>query len=843
VVLRIRLPRASDVHSGSRYRYHASTYDLAGDLVTTTDAIGQLVTYTYDTLGRRTGTYSGTTSGTKLAAWSYDTATNGKGMLASRTTYVGGTGGVAYTESVPSYTNRGQPTGSSITFPTTVPASLQPLVGTYSASATYGAMSGLLATATFGADGGLPAETVNYSHNQNGILTNFGGVTGYLNNTQVDPFGRITRWTMGPMPNQVVQTNHYDEATGRVSEQFLDKESAATHVDDVTSLFNAAGQVTATTDVQDGTATDRQCYRYNQLDQMTDAWSDTGGVVVTPSPAITNIGHCVDTTPASSTVGGPGAYWQTYHYNSAGDRDTETDHDPSGVTANDVASTYNYSAVGTQPDLLRNQAHTGPGAGTDGYGYDLAGQTTTRSIAGAVNQTITYTPLRQTATISDTAGNSSAYVYDPDGQLLLQTSTRSGVTTTTLYLGSEQLTLNTTTNVVTGLRYYPTDGGPTVVRSSAGTVAYEAGNSQGTGLVVIDSGSAQTQVRRMVTPFGAARGTAPPSWVDNHGFLDRPTEPAAGLDLLGARVYDPTTGRFLQRDPVFEAGDINQLGGYTYGAANPVAHPDPSGLRACVDECSSLGGAGAHQDQDQGAVAGFSAPGGGPSEAVRKNVRHQLAQLVAYFMVLARVTAMGGDPAKVTMEFSIPNASKKKGSTQNGNADIIYTAPNGTVYIWEVKSAGEGGVDSAAASRQANSEVIAYIQAYRVSHPGVSVQPGFRIGTASSVSLMGEDITTYDGSLPGAILYSYEPSRPPTAPPPPPVPVTEPQKVPQTLPTPAPPGVPAQQPAQQPVKVPNPQPLPPALPTCMQTCVMTVTLTGVVVALVVFLLESGVEFA
>jgi RHS repeat-associated protein len=87
-----------------------------------------------------------------------------------------------------------------------------------------------------------------------------------------------------------------------------------------------------------------------------------------------------------------------------------------------------------------------------------------------------------------------------------------------------------------------------VVRTSGGAVGYEFGNSQGTGTVIIDSGPAQGQLRRMFTPFGAPRGLSPLSWVDNRAFLNQPAEEAAGLNLLGARVYDPATGRFLQRD-------------------------------------------------------------------------------------------------------------------------------------------------------------------------------------------------------------------------------------------------------------------------------------------------------
>lgn len=193
---------------------------------------------------------------------------------------------------------------------------------------------------------------------------------------------------------------------GRATEQFLDKETGTGHVDDITSLYNAAGQITATTNIQDGTATDRQCYTYDQLGELTQAWTDTAGVAVTGSPSVPNIGHCTTTTPTLATVGGPAPYWQTFGTgsglasNSAGNRTTETDHDTTGG-GNDTARTFTYT--GSQPDTLTSQSHTGPGASTDTYTYYADGSTKNRIIAGGPNQSLTYTPQGQTESITDSS--------------------------------------------------------------------------------------------------------------------------------------------------------------------------------------------------------------------------------------------------------------------------------------------------------------------------------------------------------------------------------------------------------------------------------------------------------
>jgi RHS repeat-associated protein len=101
-----------------------------------------------------------------------------------------------------------------------------------------------------------------------------------------------------------------------------------------------------------------------------------------------------------------------------------------------------------------------------------------------------------------------------------------------------------------------------VTRSSSGSVTYQVATSQGTATTAVDA-STLAVTRRFYDPYGNARGISPSSWVsadENHGYLGKPADSVTGLDLLGARNYDPTLGRFLTPDPVFESGDPNQMG-------------------------------------------------------------------------------------------------------------------------------------------------------------------------------------------------------------------------------------------------------------------------------------------
>ncbi|UIJ63816.1 RHS repeat protein [Amycolatopsis acidiphila] len=85
---------------------------MAGQLTSSTDARGQTLAYTYDNLGRKTAEYSGSTTGTKLASWVYDTVQKGKLTSSTRYTpqgnYLVGYGG---------YDGQGNPTNYTVQLP------------------------------------------------------------------------------------------------------------------------------------------------------------------------------------------------------------------------------------------------------------------------------------------------------------------------------------------------------------------------------------------------------------------------------------------------------------------------------------------------------------------------------------------------------------------------------------------------------------------------------------------------------------------------------------------------------------------------------------------------------
>ncbi|OYO14205.1 RHS repeat-associated core domain-containing protein [Enemella evansiae] len=71
------------------------------------------------------------------------------------------------------------------------------------------------------------------------------------------------------------------------------------------------------------------------------------------------------------------------------------------------------------------------------------------------------------------------------------------------------------------------------------------------------------------TPYGAPRDMAT-RFASDCGFVQGLNDPALGMIRIGARDYDPATGRFLQPDPILDASSSStQWNAYGYGNKQP----------------------------------------------------------------------------------------------------------------------------------------------------------------------------------------------------------------------------------------------------------------------------------
>ncbi|QMU67796.1 RHS repeat domain-containing protein [Streptacidiphilus sp. P02-A3a] len=556
-------------------------YDPMGSLVQTTDSRGRTISYTYDALGRKTAEYDAAStaqsSANEINSWVYDNSNNAvAGMtdpIGQTTTTTAYSNGAAYTTQSLGFNVFGESLGETVTIPSAEGA----LAGSYTFQDAYTANTGLLDAVRSPAAGGLPQETVTSTYTTAlDLPSGLAGASPYAQSTDYDAYGHITQETIGSIGSEAYLTNTYDPHTNRLTDQLVTGETATpTDIDNEAYSYDLDGNITAQTETRAGSSasSETQCYQYDGLDHLTQAWTATDSCAATP------------TTGNSATVGdgiASGAYWTSWTYDALGNRQSETDYSTTGGTATTTNDSYNGAGGSVnQPHTLTSTSTTGAGTGSTAYGYDTAGDMTSRTTPSTGSQTLNWNDAGQLSSITGgTAGNSS-FVYDADGSVLLEKDPG----TTTLYLPSEQLALNTGTGsaagTVVGTRYYTLPGGGAAVRTgysatNSSSNAFEITDQHGTSDLYLDS-TAQVPTWRQFTPFGAPRGTTT-SWLDNRGFLNAPNDSSTGLTLVGAREYDPDTGRFLSLDPLFEATSLQQLNGYSYAGGNPITHSDPSGL-------------------------------------------------------------------------------------------------------------------------------------------------------------------------------------------------------------------------------------------------------------------------
>ena len=266
----------------------------------------------------------------------------------------------------------------------------------------------------------------------------------YSSSVAYDPYSRPISEELNYSPNLAWVTTGYDIHTGKTTDVRLTN-AAPTTIDDTSYGYDPSGNLTSETDERgnDTALTDTQCYAYDSLARLTQAWTATDACKANPS---SNQGATVGDGIANA------AYWSTWSFDPLGDRTGETDHALPDATGGDTTTSYTYPAPGsgvTQPHALTSTSTTGPaGTSSTAYAYDSDGNTKQRTLP-AGTQNLTWTDTGKLATVTSTEGTTS-YVYDADGNELL----RRDPGATTLFLPNEQIVLNTATGAVTGTRFY-----------------------------------------------------------------------------------------------------------------------------------------------------------------------------------------------------------------------------------------------------------------------------------------------------------------------------------------------------------------------------------------------------
>ncbi|WP_432109812.1 RHS repeat-associated core domain-containing protein [Streptomyces sp. AA1529] len=546
-------------------------YDTLDQPVKTTDARGITLTTTYDALGRKTARKEGDTV---RAAWSYDK--EAKGQLDSTVRHVDGD---AYTSTVTGYTDRYQPSGTTVT----IPGAEGSLAGSYSWRYFYNAETGARTGFDQPSAGGLPSERMATGFTADGLPTSLsaGGVP-LVNDTAYDPLAHPVRTEHGLRGRKLYETRDWDEHTGRLTRDTVDGQ-VALRIEDTRYSYDKAGNTTriAATASQDEAATrDVQCFTTDPLQRLTAAWTTAD-----PDQSCT-------TPPDKQNIGGSDPYWQTFGYDKAGNRTREVRHSL-GTQAGgndsdtDQVRSYTYGTPGEPgANTLHSVTTTGSpaadGDGTEAFDFDAAGNTTTRS-GGTHDQNLTWDSEGHLASVKED-DTTTRYLYTPDGDRLLAHNPDGSAT---LYLPEGNELTTTSDGEVTGTRYYAFNGRTVATRATGQGIHYLFPDQRGTALIAVAFGSSQIVTRRKQLPFGGARNGAASggsAWPGTRGFVDGTQDPT-GTTHLGAREYDPALGRFLSVDPMLAADDQRQHNPYQYGGNNPATHSDPSGeaMTECVN--------------------------------------------------------------------------------------------------------------------------------------------------------------------------------------------------------------------------------------------------------------------
>ncbi|WP_225891488.1 RHS repeat domain-containing protein [Streptomyces dioscori] len=670
------------------------------------DAAGRVAISAYDVLGRVSGTWSAPATADltstieeqvpakQLTAYTYDTLA--KGQLDTAVRYVNGsaTTGTAYTKKVTAYDALYRPTGTQLVLPAgDALVSSGALSSATLDFSSYYNIDGTRQYTQEPAAGGLATEKITTEYNGVGLPTTVSGTSGYVLDTSYSALGETEQLTLGTSAaagtKKAYITNAFEEGTGRLTQAMVTDQTHGYELQELNYGYDDAGNVTSITDpttLGTTSAADNQCFAYDGYQRLTEAW--------TPKSA-----DCSATSRTAANLGGASPYWTSYTYRDSGLRTTETSHTPSG----DTKKTYCYD--GTRKHALAAVTTASSCTGVSAaYGYDATGNTTTRP-DGSTTQTLTWNEEGDLGKLVE-GSSTTGYVYDADGTLLIR---RNATGETVLYLGATEVHLDASTSTPKrwAQRYY-TAGDATVAlrsnKSGSNTLTWLAADQHGTSGLAVEA-NAQGVTKRYSTAFGATRAGSTGTWADDKGFLGKSADSGTGLTHLGAREYDPVTGRFISVDPVLTTDQTQSLNGYTYANNSPVTQSDPTGLESCYPHnCSGSNGTyGTYEPENDPASDQYENPSpsnGAPSLGAatgNKTTRHDQARDRAIKVIQMQIKKLGVKNFKIFTTMRVEGANKKcmhpgrnvGASCSHGVPDIVGYDPNHDIYyVWEVKSAG-----------------------------------------------------------------------------------------------------------------------------------------------------------
>ena len=547
-------------------------YDALGRVTSTTDANNKTLRTIYDKLGRKTELRDNDVlnpeNGRLRASWTYLTSGNGIGQLGT-STRIEPNGDQYSTEYT--YDPVGRPQDVTVKVPESVGTLLDRDYRTQISYYPNGQLKTVDQPSTTGT--GVTDENLNYTYDRLGNLNTLTGAGAIVAGTTYTPDGLVTQRALGPTVGKAIyDTRDYNNTTRQLTRQAVSLQTSASTTEmDLRYAYDPAGNVTRVNDIASGDTTGssaasfKQCFDYDYLRRMTQAWT-------------TSSTDC--TQPTTANLGTQDPYWDKYTYTNSGNRATWIQVRGTGANARTTTHTSAYpnpSESLNQPHAPTSVVSTGSDAGTESFTYDDVGNTATREGAASGNQTITWDEEGHQKSVKNTTTDKTTnYVYDAEGNRILKKD--QGDNSTTLYIGNSEYTEKDNTLSLT--RNYSAGDEPVVTRTKAADrLTIVVADRNKSGQLAIDGATLSVKKRRF-TPFGEDLTEPAVAWPNKHGYLDKTKDTSTGTSHLGAREYDPKLGRFLSIDPVMDTADPQHMNGYAYANNSPVTSSDPSGLYA-----------------------------------------------------------------------------------------------------------------------------------------------------------------------------------------------------------------------------------------------------------------------
>ena len=220
---------------------------------------------------------------------------------------------------------------------------------------------------------------------------------------------------------------------------------------------------------------------------------------------------------------------------------------------------------------------------TPGYVYDSLGRTTTvpaadTQVPDGGDLAVTYAVNDKVQTVTQGAGATATYVLDVDNQRIRSWVDSNGVSHTNHYAGPTDSPSWSMDNGVS-TRDLAGPNGLLATVTPTGVATWQIADLDGN-IVTTTTDGVSFSATSETDEFGNLRDDTQVGAVRYayEGQNQRQADNPAGVVIMGARLYNPATGRFLSTDQV-QGGNANP---YDYGSGNPTTGADLTGDVWCM---------------------------------------------------------------------------------------------------------------------------------------------------------------------------------------------------------------------------------------------------------------------